>query len=513
MGETPGAVVVPRVLSQLSGDPLPLVDVVEPYLGQVGALALVGPVGAGKSTAILAAGRVLGNRIALYDEESDPAEIREAAETRLVLYARRLPLSLPHLARLRLAPWGMDEALDVATALDEVATRAGPGDRIARQGAIRDLRKAHEIAADGRRDPKHWSTLHTRVDRGVVRDAARLLAGRRRARRALVRICKRGQDERQPMAASLLLALDPDWKPAGRPQLDGALLAGARWAGVALPGIRLDGADLSSADLDGADLDGTFATLAKLRNATLRGTRLANARLVGAKLIRADLAGAALRDAVLLAADLRSARLVDADLGHAILSRARLAGADLTGANLECARCRRLDLRGVTLDRARFTSALLEGCRFDCVRVDGACFEKAGLGHAHLTGSVLTNAVLRDAVLAHAKLADVSWEGADLRGADFRRAVFHMGSTRNGLVDSVIPCEGSRTGFYTDDYEEQHFKSPEEIRKANLRGADLRGASVEDADFYLVDLRDARFDARQGRHFRKCGAILRDKVV
>jgi uncharacterized protein YjbI with pentapeptide repeats len=34
-------------------------------------------------------------------------------------------------------------------------------------------------------------------------------------------------------------------------------------------------------------------------------------------------------------------------------------------------------------------------------------------------------------------------------------------------------------------YCEQGFKSPEEIRKANLRGADLRGAKIKGVDFYL----------------------------
>jgi uncharacterized protein YjbI with pentapeptide repeats len=47
------------------------------------------------------------------------------------------------------------------------------------------------------------------------------------------------------------------------------------------------------------------------------------------------------------------------------------------------------------------------------------------------------------------------------------------------------------------DYEDRSYKSPEEIRKANLRGADLRGANVVDVDFYLVDLRDAKYDADQ----------------
>jgi uncharacterized protein YjbI with pentapeptide repeats len=109
-------------------------------------------------------------------------------------------------------------------------------------------------------------------------------------------------------------------------------------------------------------------------------------------------------------------------------------------------------------------------------------------------------------------LADIDWPGADLRGADLRGCSFHMGSTRSGLVGSPIACEGSRTGFYTDDYDDRDFKPPEEIRKANLRGADLRGANVEGVDFYLVDLRDAQYTQDQAEHFAKCGAILRSRA-
>ena len=58
-------------------------------------------------------------------------------------------------------------------------------------------------------------------------------------------------------------------------------------------------------------------------------------------------------------------------------------------------------------------------------------------------------------------------------------------------MGSPLASEGSRTGFYTDEYDQQWYKAPEEIRKANLRGADLRGAKIEGFDFYLVDLRDA----------------------
>jgi uncharacterized protein YjbI with pentapeptide repeats len=84
--------------------------------------------------------------------------------------------------------------------------------------------------------------------------------------------------------------------------------------------------------------------------------------------------------------------------------------------------------------------------------------------------------------------------------------------SRSGLVDSPIPCAGSHTGFYTDDYDDQHIKSAEEIRKANLWGADLRGANIDGIDFYLVDLRDAKYTRGQVEHFRHCRAILEDRV-
>lgn len=115
-------------------------------------------------------------------------------------------------------------------------------------------------------------------------------------------------------------------------------------------------------------------------------------------------------------------------------------------------------------------------------------------------------------MLHQAGLADVDWHDADLRHADFSNCAFHLGSSRSGLVGSPIACEGSRTGFYTDDYNEQDFKAPEEIRKADLRGANLQGAIVDRADFYLVDLRGAQYSLDQAQHFRRCGAILFDRV-
>ncbi|HUG93338.1 MAG TPA: pentapeptide repeat-containing protein [Planctomycetaceae bacterium] len=46
------------------------------------------------------------------------------------------------------------------------------------------------------------------------------------------------------------------------------------------------------------------------------------------------------------------------------------------------------------------------------------------------------------------------------------------------------------------------------MRKANLRGADLRETQIDGVDFYLVDLRDAKYTLGQRAHFVACGAIL-----
>src|SRR5207244_3966412 len=108
-------------------------------------------------------------------------------------------------------------------------------------------------------------------------------------------------------------------------------------------------------------------------------------------------------------------------------------------------------------------------------------------------------------------LGDIEWDRADLRGADLTEANFHMGSSRSGLVYGE-PSEGTRNGFYSDEYYDQSYRAPEDIRVASLRGADLRGAKVERTDFYLVDLRDARYTPAQAIWFRKCGAILEARV-
>ena len=170
-------------------------------------------------------------------------------------------------------------------------------------------------------------------------------------------------------------------------------------------------------------------------------------------------------------------------------------------------------MRDATLDGASFAHASAVQCIFEGIDLADADFDTATLTGSLFTGSRMPHANFRGAKLTSSGLAEIDWPGADLRDADLRGATFHMGSSRSGLVGSPIACEGSRTGFYTDDYNDQDFKAPEEIRKANLRDADLRGANIDGVDFYLVDLRGAKYTPEQAKHFARCGAILRSRVV
>jgi uncharacterized protein YjbI with pentapeptide repeats len=340
-----------------------------------------------------------------------------------------------------------------------------------------------------------------------------------------------GMDEGlHAMAVSLLVSGGADWKPDGRatPLLARACLSGAKWAGAELFRADLTEADLSHSDLSGARLSRASAAGARFAQATMKGALLdgitadhsdfASAVLTGASMRKAvleysdlrgaDLAHAELAGARLAGADLRDVRLDGASLASVNLEATELKGADLTHADLSKARLAGQDLRDVKLTRARFRGARMRRCNLEGVCADSVDFFKADLRRADLTGSRLFGCYFDRADLRSARLADVQWEGADLRRADLRGASFQMGSTRCGLVGSTIPCEGSRTGFYTDEFDELEHLPPEEVRKADLRGADLRGAKIKGVDFYLVDLRGAKYTKKQEQHLRRCRAIL-----
>jgi len=355
-------------------------------------------------------------------------------------------------------------------------------------------------------------------DAELLRVARPLLAASPAARAEALRMLDVGPSPSQPWAASLVHLEGPDALAKGWPKR--SLL---RWNLPRLAGARLD--QLQATELDFSlvfaqevDLRGANLDRCDFSAACLRHGWFARASLRGARMSKADANEADFTEAVLAGIDAR-----DAQFDGACFERASLRGADLSGARLEgCC------LRGAHADGANFTSASLQ--RLDLRTLQGlpARFAKAGMMHANLEGqsgadldfsaAELTGALLsgtrfpranfRGAILRNAGLAWIDWEGANLFDADLSGASFHLGSSRSGLVFNAPAGWGTRTGFYSDEMRDQSFKAPEEIRKANLKGADLRKAVIFQTDFYLVDLRGALYTPDQEKHLRGCGAIL-----
>lgn len=282
----------------------------------------------------------------------------------------------------------------------------------------------------------------------------------------------------------------------------------ARFTGCDLRDVEAPRARFDFANLRQAVMTRFNGSMASFAGADLSHVQADSAVLTEAIFSSANLSDAQFKSAWFSGSDLRKAILHRACLKLAHFPNTKLDEADFTDADLEGANFRGMDLSVAVFNGARFRSANLKWCSLEGMELPDAEFAAAQLNEAIMTGSVMPRANFSRATLAYAKLAEIDWEQANLRAVDMAGATFHMGSSRSGLVGSSIPMEGSRTGFYTDELHEQDFKAPEEIRKANLRGADLTGASIDGVDFYLVDLRDAIYDADQEQHLRRTGAIL-----
>ena len=314
-------------------------------------------------------------------------------------------------------------------------------------------------------------------------------------------------------------------------ELYAARLTGAPWTGfqlanAALPncdfsraalvrcnlsGAQLHGARFHHTDLSGANLADVQAPHAQFVRAALVWSNAARANFKHADLRHADLSGAQLEAARLQHANLRFAILRGASLSKTVLRRAELEETDFTAANLSGADLRGCDFRTSVLREACLDYARVNGATLVELDLSGVSATRADFSEAALYGASMRHAKLADASLRSAGLANLDAEGADLTGADFTGATFRLGTTRSGLVFHAPPMEGTRSGFYSDEFFDSPHRAPEEVRTANLRGAKLLGANVEATDFYLVDLRGALYDERQAQHFRRCGAILRDR--
>ncbi|HVS72488.1 MAG TPA: pentapeptide repeat-containing protein [Phycisphaerae bacterium] len=571
ISRSPGAprvLIRPHVRAEPGGDPLPLDAYVGDFLerGRPALINLYGPPGSGKSSALRwLAARFPDAPLDVFDEPAgdalivvDPPHVRihasEAADWRIVLPYQMASWTeddliayllanhrdrcasvmtrlracrdlfsldgLPSVCVLVCDAFAADESLtDIPTAIRRRIAESVQGSWTYERLASQAFEAMQRTEARGFYDTflrgvlghtfvrsliaaEHFVTalvsgdqtvLQRSVAPVVVRDIAVLLRTRRDVVERLESLVM--HPAYQANIVSMLVAADPAWTPGGRK------LTSLRR--IAIPQLQWTKVDLS--DLDAAEAN--FAH-GDFRHALLKGANLAGATLSHVNFDHAILSGACLEKANLSGTCFHNASLVGASLEAALLEGASFAGADLTGC--KGANC---DWRGANLDAAILAGAGLRRCNFEAMAIGEPCFMGAELKGALFTGSEIGGGDFSDANLRNAGLADIRWPEADLRGADLRGASFHLGSSRSGLVGSVIASEGTRTGFYTDDYLDLDHKPPEEIRKANLCGADLRGAVVEETDFYLVDLRGAKYTEDQGRHFANCGAILRSRTA
>jgi len=410
--------------------------------------------------------------------------------------------------------------------------------RLLRHESVQTLLAREQILADLRADEK-CKYLVFRMPRTMIRILAAAVCNDQKLLEKLRKLAL--EPNLQAMAGSILNATGMRWAPDKRSgwnmfaktiDLSGGYMECACWPGIDLNGSNCTGADFSNSDLSSANLSGMKADDANFRRAQLRHAKLKDmlaafanfshadmrdATAIGAQFRGADFERANFEGADLSKANIVSARLVDASFQRAKLKGANVAGCEMTGADFSGANLSKASLRFCRLRFAKFTGAIfvhadLHKADMEFMKLPSADFRLAKLSQALLTGSFIPKGNFAGANLTHSGLAEIDWERADLRNADLTGCTFFMAASRSGLVDSDLASEGSRTGFYTDDFSDQNYKAPELIRKANLRGADLRGAKLDKTDFYLVDLRDAKYDPDQAEHLRRCGAILHSRV-
>ena len=339
-------------------------------------------------------------------------------------------------------------------------------------------------------------------------------------------------DRNSSNAASVLFKRNANWRPRRQSsfslcgvQLSGfeaiefsvedSLITNADFSNAILPSCNLKksiatGTDFSNADLSHSNLElftGKHANFcsATLRNVNANKTKFDDSIFTNAILDFGDFSHADFCNSDLSGASFKSTKLHSTDFSGCQFNDTILAGATLEQAILES-----VDLRNAQIQKTEFRYCLMHACNLEDHILQEIIFEGCDLHSALLSNSQLDRCALNHCNLSNAKLGAIVWTDCDLTKANFTGCHFFYGSTRSGLVGSPYPSHGTRTGFYTDDYDDHHFKRIEDIRKASLQGCDLTDAKVEQADFYLVDLRGAKYDAEQLAHFQKCGAILTD---
>ena len=134
-----------------------------------------------------------------------------------------------------------------------------------------------------------------------------------------------------PMAASILLRANPDWRPSDKHgahwRLSGGLFHEVDWTGVQLPHADLREAEFSNAVLRDANMEAAIAIAARFDGAALDG-----ARLIGIHASRADFRNSSLKGAKMSISDFTHATFAGANLTGVSLVKSDLSAADLTEA-------------------------------------------------------------------------------------------------------------------------------------------------------------------------------------
>ena len=333
------------------------------------------------------------------------------------------------------------------------------------------------------------------------------------------------------VASSILLQMNRKWRPKdklSKLDLSEGEFQNANWKSLRLQGTKLRFAKLHQAKLQesifiGCDFHGTKFVEADLEGSDLalcrslngdfalsgfRSASISNGEFRQCRFTRANLEGALLSESRLVICDLEFANLSLARFSKCRIYRCNLSDAELENCTFEKCYLSSIDFGNRSLDDISFAESKLHACDFECTSMERVNFHGARLANALFTDSVASRCDLKNSILRGAGLAGVHWTNCNLRGANLSNAAFHLGSSRAGIVDSPFPSHGTRTGFYNDDIEDMDCKPPEAIRKAALIDCDMHGANLDNADFYLVDLRGSLFDEKYRGYLKGCGAIL-----
>ena len=368
--------------------------------------------------------------------------------------------------------------------------------------------------------------------RSLIKMTAKKINNHPRALNYLSELANQKDSVYASNAASLLVAAGIDWAPEldCEQAFEDAKLANVNWPDQSFKEASLTRVDLSHSNLQDCDFEEATLTSGNFFDACTSGANFTYAYAAHSNFSNSITRAVSAHGASFPNSDFSNASLASSNLSNTNFNDSDLSRADCSGCNFKKARFldasldhvdfsnsimiesrfRNCDLRTADLDNADFSGASLVGCDLRFQKLVGENFRMSKLRNSLLTGTVFRNCDLRNTNLRNAKMANIDWEDCDIRDANLIGCHFHMGSTRCGTLDSPFPSHGTRTGYYTDDFDEHYFRPPEERRVANLRGCNLLGAKVFKTDFYLVDLRDAIYDKAQKEHFKRCDAILTD---